>query len=262
MDDPIADIPAVVHALTQGTPSQQLETLTTHFTSTASFTHPFCRTGSFEGSRHLILAIFRWYKIMSPLVDLEIKGIAFDDTNLVLYVDIEQVFAIWFVPFHRSKVRLTTKLGLTRRAAGSRTGLETKKYYIQRQEDLYPVDQFVQFFAPWGIGTAIVFGWHFVATFFCVLLSVALSWFTSLEDKYAKRNATGVGKLVMDGVYAIQERRIYSWNTQKQTANGKKVAKQIQDTASDINKSLAEDMDERNGEAGSVQRFGGMQVVT
>ena len=41
----------------------------------ASFTHPFCRTGSFEGSRNLIHAIYKWYKLLSPKIELKVNSV-------------------------------------------------------------------------------------------------------------------------------------------------------------------------------------------
>ncbi|KXT04519.1 hypothetical protein AC578_8623 [Pseudocercospora eumusae] len=163
MDDPVKDITPIIHRLTQGSPQQQADTINYYFTENASFTHPFCRTGSFEGSRYLIHNIFQWYKIMSPQIDLTVNSVAFDEQHFILYVNISQIFSIWFIPFHRSPVTLTTQLQLVRRPA------EPRKYYIQSQNDLYQVDQFVKFFAPWNIGTTIVILWHFWATFFCVV---------------------------------------------------------------------------------------------
>lgn len=75
MDDPIQDITPVVHRLTQGSPKEQEDAINEYFTTNASFTHPFCRTGSFEGSRWLIHAIFRWYKILSPTIKLNVNSV-------------------------------------------------------------------------------------------------------------------------------------------------------------------------------------------
>ena len=75
MDDPVADIEGVVRQLTQTPPSVQRSAIITYFTPDAQFTHPFCRTGSFDGSRFLIRAIYRWYKIMSPSIDLTVNSI-------------------------------------------------------------------------------------------------------------------------------------------------------------------------------------------
>jgi hypothetical protein len=100
--------------------------------------------------------------------------LAYDEHNLTLYVNISQTFAIWFVPFHRSPVNLTTVLQLVR---GENLNLQspfrppssTPKYYITSQNDLYQVDQFVRFFAPWGVGTTVIAFWHWVATLFCIV---------------------------------------------------------------------------------------------
>jgi hypothetical protein len=75
MDNPTEDITQVVHTLCQGTPDQQTEAINTYFTPNASFTHPFCRTGSFDGSRNLIHAIYKWYKLLSPNIELNVNSI-------------------------------------------------------------------------------------------------------------------------------------------------------------------------------------------
>lgn len=70
-----AEIPQVIHLLTQSPPSTQRKTLEKYFSPSASFTHPFCRTGSFEGSRWLIWCIYRWYKIMSPRIEIKVDSV-------------------------------------------------------------------------------------------------------------------------------------------------------------------------------------------
>jgi len=72
---PETEIPQVIHLLTQSPPSTQRATLEKYFTPNASFTHPFCRTGSFEGSRWLIWCIYRWYKIMSPRIEMSVDSV-------------------------------------------------------------------------------------------------------------------------------------------------------------------------------------------
>jgi len=75
MENPTEDITQVVHTLCQGTPDQQTKAINTYFTPNASFTHPFCRTGSFDGSRNLIHAIYKWYKLLSPKIELNVNSI-------------------------------------------------------------------------------------------------------------------------------------------------------------------------------------------
>lgn len=71
----VKEIPGVIHLLTQSPPSIQRETIETYFTRNASFTHPFCRTGSWASSRWLIEMVYRWYKIMSPSIDLTVQSV-------------------------------------------------------------------------------------------------------------------------------------------------------------------------------------------
>ncbi|KAK3680078.1 hypothetical protein LTR78_000455 [Recurvomyces mirabilis] len=268
MDDPPTEIENIVLLLTEGTPKQQETTINQYFTPTASFTHPFCRTGSFQNSRLLIHSIFRWYKIMSPRISAHVLGIAYDEKNMVLYVDIKQVFAIWFVPFHRSPVRLTTKLSLTRRR--ERGMPEGRRYYIQSQEDLYPVDQMVKFFAPWGAGTTVVYTWHFIATGFCVLLAIAFAWFTALQERYATGKARGVEQVFMQGVEGIAERRIHG---RQRRIDGRQAADQVSEAASEFKQSLLANLDADTDElvqrqrgdnesTPAIEQFGKMQVVT
>ena len=301
MDDPVREITDIVLRLTQGSPKTQAQTINQYFTPNASFTHPFCRTGSFEGSRWLIHAIFRWYKIMSPRVKAQVNGIgtptptprnvhtvratqadesgaAYDEANLILYVSISQIFAIWFVPFHRSPVTLTTKLQLTRKPTSTR--LATEKLYIQSQEDLYQVDQFVRFFAPWGVGDAVVYLWQFVATMGCVVLSVVFAPFTRLEERYAEGRVGRVEEVFMKGVEGIEERRLTD-GAERRAAEG------LQEVAEGVRRRLERDEAEKrelegmeqagvsttgslwsdgtrvgSRDSNALQQFGNMQVVT
>ncbi|KAL9053427.1 MAG: hypothetical protein Q9162_004797 [Coniocarpon cinnabarinum] len=188
MDDPINDIEPVIRALTQSPPSVQRTALHKYFTSDAEFIHPFCRTGSFDNSRFLIQAIYRWYKIMSPNIELDVKSIgvpgvlppsyqpilirgsAYDQQNLILYVTIFQVFSIFFVPFFKAPVELTTVLKLKKAS--------NNKYYIASQNDLYQTDQFFKFFS-WPFGSIFVTTFQLLSTLVCVVAAVAfwpISW--------------------------------------------------------------------------------------
>lgn len=71
----VAEIPRIIQTLCTAPPAAQRATIETYFTPTASFTHPFCRTGSFAGSIWLIIMIYRWYKILSPDIDVWIDSV-------------------------------------------------------------------------------------------------------------------------------------------------------------------------------------------
>lgn len=112
------------------------------------------------------------------------NSLAFDEDKLKLYVNMSQIFTIWLVPFHVAPVTLTTVLDLTYDSVKSdaTTNGDHKLYYISKQEDLYQTSEFVKFIMP-HIGYWIIFGWHLIASLFC-LLGVTLLWpILWLEEK-------------------------------------------------------------------------------
>ncbi|EEA26677.1 hypothetical protein TMatcc_005043 [Talaromyces marneffei ATCC 18224] len=209
MENPVREIRTVIELLTQSPPTLQASTIEKFFTPNASFSHPFCRTWSFNGSRWLILAIYRFYKILSPRVDLEVMSIAFDQDNLKLYLTISQIFSIFIIPFYLAPVTLTTVLTLTtdpneyrgykdfektgrqlqqhddQPSEDTKFNDETTKYWISSQEDLYQTTEFVKFFLPFGIGVFAVFVWHVFATAGCVFGFLILSPVTWAEERFS-----------------------------------------------------------------------------
>jgi len=190
MEDPVREISEVIQSLTQSTPSMQRGTIEKYFTPNASFTHPFCRTGSFSPSEHvnsrnLILAIYRWYKIMSPRIDLQINSIAYDPASLLLYVNMSQKFRIWIVPFYLAPVNLVTVLQLER-------DKKMQKYLIRSQNDLYQVDEFVRFF--WFGGYIFVCAWQVCASSFCLIGALLLWPQTWVEENWLRKGWTGLAR--------------------------------------------------------------------
>ncbi|KAK8152159.1 hypothetical protein BKA80DRAFT_211647, partial [Phyllosticta citrichinensis] len=174
---PEQEISQVIHLLTQSPPSVQGETIDKYFTPNATFTHPFCRTGRFKNSRLLIHGIYRWYKIMSPRVDISINSVAFDKHNLILYVHLSQIFRIWVIPFHHAPVSLVTVLQLERRSSAAGDG----KYYIASQNDLYQTTEFPRFVFPPAF--LIVWFWQLFATVFCNVAALVLTPVTWAEER-------------------------------------------------------------------------------
>lgn len=82
---PVKEIPYLIHTLTEGSPLAQKTALETYFHPTASFVHPFCRVPSFSNlsipligvinSRWVIWMIYRWYKILSPRIVLDVHSV-------------------------------------------------------------------------------------------------------------------------------------------------------------------------------------------
>ncbi|CAF9930459.1 hypothetical protein IMSHALPRED_008180 [Imshaugia aleurites] len=197
MEDPQAEIPQIIHLLTQSPPSTQRKTLEKYFLPSASFTHPFCRTGSFEGSRWLIWRIYRWYKIMSPKIEISVDSVArkstnatakkkppanlihgnvpaYDPQNLTLYVSIHQLFRLWLLPYLSARVSLVTVLHLTPQTHNNTSPTPTT-YLIRAQNDLYQVNEWVKFVSPFGILSVLVYAGQMLATLLCVL-GAAVGW--------------------------------------------------------------------------------------
>ncbi|PKS05578.1 hypothetical protein jhhlp_008096 [Lomentospora prolificans] len=198
MENPETDIRKVLHGLCCGDVAEQTATVAKYFVADASFEHPFCRVPSFSGlsvpgsatldSRWLVLMIYRWYRILSPRVDLQIDSCAFDDTAGILYVNLRQNFAVWFIPFYNAPVRLVS--ALTLRAVDKRslpqesnssperrplkvdeTTEGDKLYFIARQQDYYQVNDSLRFISL-CFGAAFWAGFQLFATSVCVGLGL------------------------------------------------------------------------------------------
>lgn len=103
---------------------------------------------------------------------------AFDETNLIIYAGMHQVFSIWIVPFWAAHVSLTTVLHLVKVPPVSEK--EKLKYLIQSQSDLYQVNEFFKFVSLFGILSFVILLWQFLATGLCVLGAVVfwpVTWF-------------------------------------------------------------------------------------
>jgi len=188
MEHPVKEIPQIIASLTVGSPHEQRLALETYFTPNAAFTHPLCRVPSFNdvsipligeiNSRWVLWMVYRWYKILSPKIVLDVHGSVLDQKQGLLYVNISQVFHIFLVPFYKSHVSLVTVLTLVHDE-------NSKKYYIAKQEDHYQLNEFVKFF--WPGGATFFYLWQLFATFVCIvggLLGIPLTLF---EEKVAEK---------------------------------------------------------------------------
>lgn len=192
MEHPVREIGGVITALTTGSPQQQQDALAEYFLPDASFTHPFCHVPSFNkgaiavapntDSRWLLLCIYRWYRTLSPAVDVSVDSAVLDQKTGQLFVKIRQTFSIFFIPLYRARVRLVTVLDLEQRASSSPASTETPepapgqdrvKYYIAAQEDLYQMNDCVQFLVP-RVGQHLWSLWQLFSTLLCVLGAVLL----------------------------------------------------------------------------------------
>lgn len=102
----------------------------------------------------------------------------FNQKSQILFVEINQIFSLFFVPFYKSNVHLTTKLHLYH-------SKEDSKYYITSQEDLYQLNEVVKFF--WPGGATIIWCWQMFATFLCIVGSLLLAPVTWIEQRHANK---------------------------------------------------------------------------
>ncbi|ORY63178.1 uncharacterized protein BCR38DRAFT_485944 [Pseudomassariella vexata] len=200
MEHPVHEIGGVIAALCQGTAEEQEVALKDYYTPDAYFVHPFCRVPSFSGfelpfigtkvdSRFILKFVYQWYRILSPQIDIKIDSTVFDQRQRLLYLTIRQVFTIWIVPFSlwQAHVKLVTVLKLDALREGPNgqlmpgdggnapsNGNARTKYYIRGQEDLYQVNEFVKFVAPFGAHFVWTL-WQWFATFLCIV-GVVLFW--------------------------------------------------------------------------------------
>ncbi|KAF4472575.1 flavin-binding monooxygenase [Fusarium albosuccineum] len=202
MEHPVREVAGVIKSLTQGDPEEQESTLREYFLPNASFSHPYCHVPSISkgtiplasglDSIWLILGIYRWYRTLSPHIDIKVDSAVFDQRSGLLYVSLRQTFAVWFIPLYKAPVRLVSVLQLTQLTPESeeffsreslsdddcdgkpenlRPPQQKPKYYIASQEDLYPVNDCLQFLLP-GLGPFIWTLWQLYSTWLCVVGSL------------------------------------------------------------------------------------------
>ncbi|KAK1831357.1 hypothetical protein QBC39DRAFT_391328 [Podospora conica] len=149
MEHPVKDVRHILRTLTQGSPSEQNDAITRYFTPSASLVQPMCRVPSFSdihirvpfsggvdldiNSRTIILAIYKWYQILSPRTDIKIESTGtllpsplsppspklttqievFDQQAKLLYITAHHTLTPRFLPFLTpSPLRLVTILHL------------------------------------------------------------------------------------------------------------------------------------------------------
>jgi hypothetical protein len=191
---------------------------------------------------------------------------------MILFLNITQLFSLWFVPFHHANVTLTTELYLTR-------PLNSSKYYIKAQNDLYQNDQLLRFMAPFGVAELFVHLWQYSSTLMCLLGAFLLAPATKLQQNWIeKTEANGpidveeeIRSLVssaMEGVGYKQpevRKRRSSNNEATPSSSGTASSAPAGANASSsagASASSGADAGAATTDGHGVQRFGNMQVVT
>ncbi|KAJ6510612.1 argonaute-like protein [Mycena sanguinolenta] len=140
MQNPVDEVGAAVSLLTAAvSPEIQKAAFSKYFAPDAGFRHPMCHVAPGPGSRDRILAIFQWYRIMSPNLKITTNSVVHDSANNTLLLDVVQEFHIRLSPFKPAPSRLLVRLTLR-----EVNGLQ----YIAFQEDFYHPDDFMALIVP------------------------------------------------------------------------------------------------------------------
>ncbi|KAF8544697.1 hypothetical protein BDD12DRAFT_814395 [Trichophaea hybrida] len=195
MEDPVAEIPSIIQSLTTSSPSAQRKALESYFVPNARFDHPLCRIDPFTYpllSRGFILAIYRWYKLLSPIIELEVESVAFDEPHSRLYVSVRQIFTFWFFPFVRVPAELVVVLDLKKHRGDESLSEvsyddlehdERYRWYIESQTDLYQFEQWVGFFPVVGLlGRMFVLLCKRITGWCCLVFSTVVLWLGMVVD--------------------------------------------------------------------------------
>ncbi|EJU04617.1 hypothetical protein DACRYDRAFT_104501 [Dacryopinax primogenitus] len=172
MEDPAKELPEVVMLFTMAsTPEVQQAAINKYFSKDASFNHPLCKIEHGTESREGILAVYQWYRILSPKISVHVDNCHWDPKSGKAFVAVTQTFHLWFSPWPGKPAKLLVRLTLQD---------QNGKYYIVRQEDFYEPEELGYIVFPplgyvielgkyagaaasilgvWGVQTASAFGW-------------------------------------------------------------------------------------------------------
>lgn len=113
MEDPQQEIPDVVNAVTAAVnPDVQKAAVISYYAPDASFRHPLCRVWPAPNSRNAILGILQWYRVMSPVLKVDVRNYTYDPAKREAYIEVVQVFHIRYSPFAPHPSRLIVHLKL------------------------------------------------------------------------------------------------------------------------------------------------------
>jgi hypothetical protein len=101
-----------------------------------------------------------------------------DQKQQILYISISQIFSLFFVPFYAPQVNLVTVLHLSHDTVKN-------KYYIDSQQDLYQLNEFVKF--VWPGGATLLMLWQWMNTILSIVGALLLAPLTWMEEKVAEK---------------------------------------------------------------------------
>ncbi|KAI0755797.1 hypothetical protein C8Q74DRAFT_1305425 [Fomes fomentarius] len=138
MEDPAKEIASVTVLVTAAVnPEIQTQTVLRYYAPDLKFRHPICAA---------MLAILRWYRIMSPTLSVRVNGVTYDKEKNSMFLDVTQTFHIRWSPFNPAPARLVVRLTL--RPQASSTDPSKTVYVIAEQEDFYHPEDLVALIIP------------------------------------------------------------------------------------------------------------------
>ncbi|TBU24606.1 hypothetical protein BD311DRAFT_701791, partial [Dichomitus squalens] len=143
MQKPENEIVAVVLALTASPdPDVQKRAVEQYYAPDVKFRHPLCSANDRTG----LLAIYQWYRIMSPAHSVTVSSVTFDQQKLELFLDVSQTFHLRWSPLPPAPARLVVHLRL--RPADPRAPADKTTYLIAEHEDFYHQEDLAALLVP------------------------------------------------------------------------------------------------------------------
>ncbi|KAG2106192.1 uncharacterized protein F5147DRAFT_548874, partial [Suillus discolor] len=133
MDNPQRDLPDVLTALTtSSSPADLRAAVNKFYMHDASLHHPFRVVEHETNSRQKILAMYEWYRIISPDTTSNVDSVCYDRKRHVLVAEVTQHFHVRISPFKAAPSRYIMRIQLQER---------DKLFYIYDQEEfMHPTD--------------------------------------------------------------------------------------------------------------------------
>lgn len=133
MQNPQRDISLVLTTLTTSrNPADLRAAVNKFYTHDASLHHPFRIVEHGKNSRQKILAMYEWYRIISPDTTSNVNAVSYDRKSHVIFAEVTQHFHIRISLLKVAPSRYTIRIQLQER---------DKVFYIYSQEEfLHPMD--------------------------------------------------------------------------------------------------------------------------
>jgi len=184
MNDPSTEIAGVIRLIcTARNHEDQQQAIVRYFAPDAGFQHPLCTVKRGRNSRGAIVGIYRWYRNMSPTLDLHVESTKYDEQLNIVYVNIVQTFHVWLSPLKPAPSRLLVRVDLKFSPAEG-------KYYIVQQTDYYQPEDILALTIPFLISPLAFIkcatGW------ICLLNAWIYLWLQALALKYLPFSGSNV----------------------------------------------------------------------